>query len=260
MKKIDGFSRTLGLFILLFVVSPMAWSNPGNQWNDKFLEANKSYEKGDYANALSHYMALVGQGYEGAALFYNIGNVFYRQGNRGPAILWYERALRLHPRDADIQFNLALAKSHLKEKKDSWIKQLVLYCTPKELGTIFSVIWWGFFIFLGLSTLGWLKGEVWPSLTLWTLGTLGIFIGVWMGANVVLSDQPMGIITKVPGEVRNGPGIEYAVGFTVPEGTEVIILNKRPDWTEVGIPQEGLKGWMPKDEVEAINWSFSSSN
>jgi len=32
----------------------------------------------------------------------------------------------------------------------------------------------------------------------------------------------------------------------------VIVLEKRPDWLQVGVPQQGLKGWMPSKEVELI--------
>ena len=63
-----------------------------------------------------------------------------------------------------------------------------------------------------------------------------------------------------PGEVRNGPGPDYAVGFTVPEGSSVLLLSRRPDWTQVGVPSQGLKGWMPNSEVEAVELTPASLN
>ncbi|MCB4757175.1 MAG: tetratricopeptide repeat protein [Elusimicrobia bacterium] len=230
------------------------------QPQDEFLQANQAYEKGEYDNALNLYLALTGKGYEGASLFYNIGNTYFRKGERGPAILWYERASRLDPRDPDIQFNLSLSKNHLKDEKENIFERLIQFFNAFELGLIFSALWWPFFILLGTRILGWLKGDLWPGLLLWSLGALVFCCGVWLGANLVITNEPQGIVTKIPGEVRNGPGMEYAVGFTVPEGTKVVLLNKRPDWVEVGVPQQGLKGWMPADEVEQINWNSASSS
>jgi uncharacterized protein YgiM (DUF1202 family) len=59
-------------------------------------------------------------------------------------------------------------------------------------------------------------------------------------------------VIKAPGEVRNGPGQDYAVGFTVPEGSKVTLLNRRPEWSQIGVPQQGLKGWIPSSEIEPI--------
>ncbi len=46
-----------------------------------------------------------------AALFYNLGNAYYKQGDHGRAILNYRRAQQLAPRDPDIEANLALARA-----------------------------------------------------------------------------------------------------------------------------------------------------
>jgi len=239
-----------GLFLASFAIGAFCASSPGPQ--DVFLQANQAYEKGDYDTAINLYLGLAGKGFEGVSLYYNIGNAYYRRGERGPAILWYERALRLDPRDSDIQFNLRLASNHLKDERESILNRMTLFLSAGELGVLFSLVWWAFFILLGCLVLGWLKGELWPGLSLWSLGTAGVCLGIWLGANLFLINQPIGIVIKAPGEVRNGPGQEYAVGFTVPEGTKVVVLNRRPDWVEVGVPQQGLKGWLPSDEIEQI--------
>ena len=73
-----------------------------------------------------------------------------------------------------------------------------------------------------------------------------------MGTQIWNTNKPWAVVTALPGEVRNGPGTDYAVGFTVPEGSKVLILNKRPEWTQIGAPIEGLKGWIPTKEIEEI--------
>jgi len=88
----------------------------------------------------------------------------------------------------------------------------------------------------------------------WVFGLCLLFFGTWFGFGIYETRQPFAIVTTPPGEVRNGPGTEYAVGFTIPEGSKVLVLNKRPEWTQVGVQQQGLKGWMPTQELELIEW------
>ncbi len=220
---------------------------------DIFQKANSAYEKGDLGLALESYDALVRQGFESSSLYYNLGNVHYRRGERGKAILWFERASRMAPRDSDIQFNLSLARSHIREDENNFIRKIFLTFTNNELSWIVLVVSWLFFLVLGGVILGWIKSETWPTTYLWFCGMILLVSIGWLSANTYILRDPIGIVVAPPGEVRNGPGLEYAVGFTIPEGSKVYIMNKRPDWIQVGVPQQGLKGWMPAKEVEAVS-------
>lgn len=219
----------------------------------RFDEASRLLESGDTDTSLEIYNELVRKGFSGVALYYNLGNVHYRRGERGKAILWYERAKKLAPRDSDIDFNMSLARSHVKHTKSSWVEKLIFFFTAGELALALGLMVWIFFVLVGFNILGWLKGDIWPGMALWGSGLLLLVVLVWFGFNASLGAKPWAIVNSPPGEVRNGPGRDYAVGFTVPEGSKVIILNKRPQWTEVGVPQEGLKGWLPTVELDEIN-------
>lgn len=241
------------LFILAFAFAAAAPVRAvDNDAQKIFAEANDRYEKGEINEALSRYAALAGRGFGGADLFYNLGNAHYRRGERGQAILWYERAARRAPRDSDIRFNLSLARSHIKAEGDGLFRRAATYFTSDELATSTAVFSALFFSFIGLWTLGKLRGDTWPAMAILVTGVLFLGSGSWMGLRIALDRQPHAIVTSPPGEVRNGPGNDYAVGFTVPEGTRVLILNTRPQWTQVGVPEQGLKGWMPSEEIEPV--------
>lgn len=242
------FFTSLVLLSISFFCAIPASSNP----QALFSEANQLFEKGDVDRALDQYQSLIRQGFEGTALFYNLGNIYYRKGERGRAILWYERAKSRAPRDADIQFNLSLAKSHLRDEKESVIQNTVFYFTNWELGWFVTFLMWVFFGLWGAKIIGWAKGDLWLSLVLWFTGVLLVPSLVWFVVNTSWRGQPVAIVTTPPGEVRNGPGGDYAVGFTVPEGSKVLVLNQRPEWVQIGVPQQGLKGWIPAAEVEFI--------
>ena len=227
--------------------------------NEVFSQANQLFEKGEIQRAEEMYLSLVSQGFESSELYYNLGNLQYRKGERGKAVLWYERAARLSPRDADIQFNLSLAKSHIKDENTNILRKIVLYITANELGSAVMLLVWIFFGTLGASILGWIKNETAIGMTLWSSGLVLLLMGAWFGTNVVMSQEPYAIVINPPGEVRNGPGTDYAVGFTIPEGSKVIVLNTRPEWTQVGVPSQGLKGWMPNADIQSIILPSSSS-
>jgi len=245
-KTILLFSFLLGGVISI----PMAEDMKAPQ--KLFEEANQFFEKENYEQTLEIYQNLILHGWGGTALYYNLGNLHYRMGSRGKAILWYERARRQSPRDADVNFNLSLVRSHIKEEQDSIFSKVIQTLKPDELCWLVALLIWIFFMIFGFTSLGWIKSEVWPSFILWTVGLLLFILGGWLGADIALANEPTGIVTLPPGEVRNGPGEEYAVGFTIPEGSKVLILKKRTEWTQVGVPQQGLKGWVPTEEVESI--------
>lgn len=220
--------------------------------SELFEAANRLFEKGQIDRAKNRYIDLVEMGYAGPALAYNLGNAYYRLGRRGKAVLWYERAGLAAPRDADVSFNLSLARSHIKDTGMSIFRRAVLLFTPSELGAATAVLIWLFFGLLGCGLIGWIRFSPGLSTALTTLGLLLLLTGGVLGANFYLRNQPWAIVVQAPGEVRNGPGTDYAVGFTVPEGSRVLVLKQRPDWIQIGAPQEGLKGWISAEKVEAI--------
>lgn len=77
--------------------------------SQRFSAANNAYTSGNFQEAQSAYESLVAEGYVSSDLYYNLGNVHYKQGHIAPAILNYERALKLDPSHEDAAFNLRLA-------------------------------------------------------------------------------------------------------------------------------------------------------
>ena len=75
--------------------------------------ANALVESGHTAEAVQ-ISQLVTQGVRDGALFYNLGNAYYQQGDLGRAIVSYEQAAQLTPRDTDVRQNLAQARSQAK--------------------------------------------------------------------------------------------------------------------------------------------------
>jgi tetratricopeptide (TPR) repeat protein len=105
--KIVLANGMIGLMFIAFVAA----DQPARQ----FVAGVEGYKSGQYAVAIAHFRAMVQDGLVNAGLYYNLANAYLKNGDLGPAILWYERALRLAPADPDLNFNLAYARSLVRD-------------------------------------------------------------------------------------------------------------------------------------------------
>ena len=84
-----------------------------------FDTANAAYGNGHYEAARDAYRQLWDQGGHNGPVAFNLGNCYYKLGQMGPAVLFYERAVRLMPSDENVQANLLLARSATRAKMAS---------------------------------------------------------------------------------------------------------------------------------------------
>ena len=105
--------------------------------------ADDEYKKGHYQQAIKDYEELLKKG-PSVELYYNLGNSYYRTDNITRAVLNYERALLLAPGDADIRFNLQMARSKTIDKITpksemffvTWYKSLVNLASVDQWASI----------------------------------------------------------------------------------------------------------------------------
>lgn len=75
-----------------------------------FTDANAAFKSGDFKKAAEGYEKSLKSDGPSAAAYYNLGNAYQRLGEYGPAILAYERARLITPRDPDLRSNLDKAR------------------------------------------------------------------------------------------------------------------------------------------------------
>jgi tetratricopeptide (TPR) repeat protein len=81
------------LFVLLFATSILFAQNG-------FEKGNKSYQKGNYQEAIIAYQSVIKSKKHSAELYFNLGNCYYKLNKVAPAIYNYEKALLLNPNDS----------------------------------------------------------------------------------------------------------------------------------------------------------------
>jgi tetratricopeptide (TPR) repeat protein len=101
-----------GLALAAILLTGLILLNPRTKADGTAVSAaNALYESGHTPEAIRMYEQLVAQGVQDSGLLYNLGNAYYRQNDLGRAILNYELAARLAPRDPDVRANLSLARA-----------------------------------------------------------------------------------------------------------------------------------------------------
>lgn len=85
---------------------------------DYITQGNTAFEQKQFKKATQMYERALRDG-ESSLLRYNLGNAYYRLGDRAHAVLNYERALKLDPGNDDARFNLKFVNEKSKINETS---------------------------------------------------------------------------------------------------------------------------------------------
>lgn len=246
--------KTLVLFaVIMFVSLPACAVTKKN--------ADDEYKKGNYQQAIKDYEELLKKG-SSAELYYNLGNSYYRTDNITRAVLNYERALLLSPGDADIRFNLQMARSKTIDKITP--KSEMFFVTwYKSLVNLTGVDDWAHIAIANISmalllVLCYLFAK---KLLLRKIGFYGAvaFILIFILSNIFAYEQKQ-ILTRRTGAVVISPSVALkktpvANGeqtAVIHEGSRVEIIDDTlKDWKHVEL-EDGREGWLHVSQIERI--------
>lgn len=82
-------------------------------------EADEAYRERNYSQALASYLLLADERGVSSELYYNIANCYYRLGQTGKAVLYYEKSLKLDPTNSDARQNLEFVKTTIQGAPES---------------------------------------------------------------------------------------------------------------------------------------------
>lgn len=78
--------------------------------------ADSAYMNDDFKQAIELYTQVIDNDGSSSALYYNLGNSYYRMGTLGKAIVCYERALRLDSTNEEARTNLEFVNSKITDQ------------------------------------------------------------------------------------------------------------------------------------------------
>ncbi|HTS18661.1 MAG TPA: tetratricopeptide repeat protein [Verrucomicrobiae bacterium] len=242
--------RTGAIIWLLAVGAAFAASD------DEFKSANQLYDAGKFTEAAAAYARIEPKT---AHVYYNLGNAHFREGKLGLAILDYERARRLAPRDPDILANLKFAEQRadvddVNAPPRAWQRYLHSIITSRtstewavyELSALWlTILAMGMWLYIPRLRTG--------LLVIVVVGSVGFAASVFaLGREVIAGGSaPSAVIVAKETDARFAPVADATVHFKVVEGTRVIVREDRGQWLLVE-RADGEQGWVRSDTLERV--------
>lgn len=226
-----------------------------------FNEGNRMYQQEDFRGAIEKYIAVVETGYESFELYYNMGNSYFKQGEMGLAILYYEKARHLNPDDEDLLNNIDLANINIVDRITPipevfyarYWNALRSVWSPGQWKVIFFLAW--FFAGITLSMLFFLKQHETRRILkagLVTSGVVVILAGAVLVSNVLSDKSGMsGVVMRIEVNAYASPTETGTEVFIIHEGTVVEIRRTMEEWIEIRLA-DGKVGWIPSATIEII--------
>ena len=253
------------VFTAIFVLALAVLINTNllraDQQDYLFRKGNDLYQKGEYEAAISAYGEILKMGYESPELYYNLGNAYYKLRKIGPAVLFYNRALRLAPRDGDIRHNLELVNLRVVDRIQAipdlfysrYFKAFQNFFGMAALFWIVAISYVLLVIFIILTLL--LRKEAVRRIVrqlAWIIGIVFvIFVFTW-GTKVWMQKhaaEAVVLVSKV--DVKSAPDQNGTIMFSLHEGVKVRVKQKTNGWFEIRLA-DGKQGWLPGKSVGII--------
>ncbi len=225
-------------------------------------EAMTAYDSGKFEEAGKYYASQLVKSKPSARVLYNMGNCLYKLGELPRALICYERALRLAPRDSDILENLNLVRRKLG------LPEKYLIASPADIPPylrdslrpdewMLLLAFGAVLIFVGLGVRRLTEKRL-PFRALLTGGVILIVISsaAVVSQNRTTYHEKYAIVT-----VRNVPVYSLPseksgrIEMKLKAGEELTISERRMNW--VRIRSGNAEGWVPASDVTSL-WTPGS--
>jgi tetratricopeptide (TPR) repeat protein len=226
-----------------------------------FEQGTQSFQNGEFDKAVQSFSEILQMGYESADLYYNLGNSYFKLGENATAILNYERALRLRPRDEDIRFNLQIANISVLDKIQEipelfYIRYFKGFRSLFDIRTLTILTLILYFLFFSLVIL-WIftKPRILRRISKWTALVVFVILIVFsitlISKITYLRSNVEAIVMTPEVIIRSAPSEDGTEIFTIHSGLKVKITATSGNWSEIRLA-DGKEGWLLSKELEII--------
>ncbi len=248
--------RVLRLFLALW--STVGFAQPSEALK---LAGDSAYVAGLYDSAIESYESVLGTGAESAEVLFNLGNAYFKTKRIAPAILNYERALKLAPDDEDIRFNLRLASLTIIDRIEE-IPRLFLFEWWEAVPAALPMDSWAWIAvlslmlaFVALAVFRLSSNESARRMLFYgamVASMAGLFAGYAAQQQYDrLFNDDRAVVLRPTLNVKSAPEQSGKDLFVVHEGLVVRITDRIGDWYRIRLT-DGNVGWVTSESIEGI--------
>jgi tetratricopeptide (TPR) repeat protein len=226
-----------------------------------FEQGNQYYQKENYQAAITSFESIINSGKQSAAVYFNLGNCYYKLHKVAPAIYNYEKALLLSPNDTEIKTNLDFARKmaidDIKVIPKVGFNKLLSDFTSKYhydtwawIAVVFAFLFLMFFAgyyFLEKTSL---KRIFFIGMFVWLAG---IFLSAASGfyeKSRIENERPA-IVFSENTPLKSEPKKGSQDATILHEGTKVYIIESIANWKKVALTDE-TTGWIEESAIKEI--------
>ena len=224
-----------------------------------FKSAGEYYQNKNFEEALWIYKEIEETGARSASLYFNMGNCYFKLSKPGYSILYYLKAQKIDPYDADIETNLEFIQQFMPTRLEgvqinpvnSFMDIMVEPFTLNALAWVSSalfillLLFWAIRIYMGLGTL--FSKSLIAILLILVLFSSGLT--TYKYRTGYLTER--GVIVADEARVYSGPGEDNDVEFVGGFGLEFEVEKESGDYYLVMFENK-RKGWIKKDNAAII--------
>jgi len=246
---------------IIFLICLLSLSFGFAQSEKLFNEATELYNNGEYSAAIENYLEILENGEHSAALYFNLGNCYYKLNSIGPSIYYYEKALLLNPNNDEIKNNLRFAQNMrldaIEEVPTTEISKIY-----KSVTGLFTYDGWSYlavvlvFLFV-LSYMAYYflrpanqKRAAFISSILSLALCVVCILMAYLNFQQYKNNDPAIIFGKEV-NVTSEPNLNSNTVFTIHEGTKVNVLDELDEWKRIRIA-DGQTGWLQAESLKKI--------
>ena len=265
-KKIIKIVKHFSMFTIVCVVMFMSSYNTYGADNSKAktaAEFTKFYNNGKFDKALEICKERTNLSSPNPDWIYNLGNCYFQKGDLAKAMVCYERALRLSPRNSDVLENLNFVRRKLflpdvyqTSTPVELIKFIRDYLRPDEWLLIFFIGW--FMIFTSLIIRRLRFTNIWLILCITAVTVCVLSATAYLTEQSSHYNSSNAIVVERNVKVYSLPTKDSPdAGFILNSGEQVRIQENVQNW--IRVRKDKSEGWIIKNKAEQI-WPYYSSN
>jgi tetratricopeptide (TPR) repeat protein len=223
-----------------------------------FDQATAKYKASDFKSAADLYQKQIQSGSPSAAAYYNLGNATLRSGQKGLALVYFERALEANPRDKDARWNIQILKESLVDRIEEAQTNIILEPLKNVLDRIkVDELAIAFSVFLALLTLSVVLRAMFSSAKVFIAAIRGLIVvcllatGAFFAWKVWLTKDPRAVVLEKEITARYGPSDQESKAILLHEGALGKIIDESGDWIYLQLANKNT-GWVRKSACEII--------